>query len=205
MSVSTRLTKSHTLAGETFAQSVVKTTGGTILHKVSVPVAEPGTLTTRTDADTGVVTITNASHTIENADRVDAYWTEAGVEKSRYGMAVTNVSSALVTIDGGAGDDLPSQDDAISVSVCVRMDVDIAGDSAKAIVLGSAKRGQFAFVGGATEHYARTVGEGRVITWEDEDGSTNPIVGDTIDTIYASHKDELASREMKVGIAYDNA
>lgn len=205
MSVSTRLTKSHTLAGETFAQSVVKTTGGTILHKVSVPVAEPGTLTTRTDADTGVVTITNASHTIENADRVDAYWTESGVEKSRYGMAVTNVSSALVTIDGGAGDDLPVQDDPISVAVCVRMDVDLAGSTAKAIIMSSAYRGQFAFVGSTTNHYVRTVGDSRVVSWDDEDGSTNPILGDTIDTVYVSHSNAIAAQTMKVGIAYDNS
>jgi len=70
-----------------------------------------GTLSTRTDNDTGIVTLATG-HGIETADVVDVYW----VGGIRYGMDAT-VAANAVTVDGGAGDNLPAEDFAIAAVV----------------------------------------------------------------------------------------
>lgn len=67
-----------------------------------------GTLTTRTDDNTGEATLA-AGHNIISTDVVDVYWS-GGV---RYGMVAT-VTGNVVALEGGAGDNLPAQDTAIT-------------------------------------------------------------------------------------------
>lgn len=89
--------------------------------------AQTGTLTTRTDNDTGVATL-STGHGIETADVVDVYWA-SGV---RYGMTAT-VATNAITIDGGAGDSLPTQDDPVTVVVQLDWEMDWDGDDAQII------------------------------------------------------------------------
>lgn len=89
-----------------------------------------GELTTRTDDDTGVVTAVGTGHTIENADVVDVYWA-GGV---RYGMDVTDVTGAAITVDGGAGDVLPAQTTTITAVVeQIDWEMDWDGDDVQII------------------------------------------------------------------------
>lgn len=88
---------------------------------------QTGTLTTRTDDDTGVATL-STGHGIETADVVDVYWA-AGV---RYGMDAT-VATNAVTVDGGAGDALPDQDTAVTVVEQIDWEIDFDGDDAQII------------------------------------------------------------------------
>lgn len=81
------------------------------LYEVELPAMDAqnvGTLTTRTDDDTGVATLTTG-HSITTGMVVDVYWS-GGV---RFGMDAT-VSGNDVTIDGGDGDNLPAQSTAIT-------------------------------------------------------------------------------------------
>lgn len=89
--------------------------------------AQTGTLTTRTDDDTGVATL-STGHGIETGDVVDVYFA-AGV---RYGMDAT-VATNAVTVDGGAGDALPTQDDAVTVVEQTDWEVNFDGDDAQII------------------------------------------------------------------------
>jgi|GEM_PF-790440 len=82
-----------------------------------------GTLSTRTDNDTGVASLTSG-HTIGDGNTVDVYWS-GGV---RYGMTAS-VSGNEVTIDGGAGDNLPVQDTAITVTTRTRINCSFDGDN----------------------------------------------------------------------------
>lgn len=63
-----------------------------------------GTLTTRTDDDTGEITVVGGNRGLTTSETVDVYWSGG----SRTGMSITNVAGAVVTIDGGSGDVLPS-------------------------------------------------------------------------------------------------
>ena len=89
--------------------------------------AQTGTLTTKTDDDTGIATL-SAGHGIETADVVDVYWA-AGI---RYGMDAT-VATNAVTVDGGAGDALPTQDTAVTVVEQIDWEIDFDGDDAQII------------------------------------------------------------------------
>lgn len=75
--------------------------------------AEVGNLTTRTDDDTGVVTLTNASHGIATAAAVNVAWSGG----SRASMVVGTVAGVTLPIDAGVGDVLPAQDTEVTVTV----------------------------------------------------------------------------------------
>jgi hypothetical protein len=92
-------------------------------YEIALPAGKAGTLTTRTDNDTGVATL-GAGHGIITSDVVDVYWS-GGV---RYGMDAT-VSGNAVTVDGGAGDNLPTQDDPVVVTKQVTFSCSIDGDA----------------------------------------------------------------------------
>lgn len=84
---------------------------GVHLYPITLPAMDAqnvGSLTTRTDDNTGVATLT-AGHNIVSADVVDVYWA-GGV---RYGMVAT-VTVNAVALEGGAGDVLPAQDTVIT-------------------------------------------------------------------------------------------
>ena len=115
-----RLNKTLSMPGYSFSSSPAATSfDSTSNYEVTVPALvaaqTAGSLTTRTDADTGVVTL-STGHGIATSDTVDVYWTESGVAKNRYGMTAT-VSGDAVTVDGGSGDDLPAQDETIDAVV----------------------------------------------------------------------------------------
>ncbi len=69
-----------------------------------------GTLTTRTDADTGVITVAE-DHGIEADDTTTIYWTDG----RRDDMTVTDAGDTTITVDGGSGDDLPAATSALRV------------------------------------------------------------------------------------------
>ena len=89
--------------------------------------AKTGSLSTRTDDNTGVATL-STGHGILTNDVVDVYW-DGGV---RFGMLAT-VSGNAVSLDGGAGDNLPAQDTAVTVVKQTPIEVNFDGDTLKII------------------------------------------------------------------------
>jgi hypothetical protein len=71
--------------------------------------AKSGTLTTRVDADTAILTLASG-HGITNSDTVDVYWDDG----RRNGLTVTAYDGATITIDAGVGDGFPAQGTAIT-------------------------------------------------------------------------------------------
>jgi hypothetical protein len=103
----------------------------TVAHEITLPAlvaAQTGTMTTKTDADTGEIAL-STGHTIETGDVVDVYF-PAGV---RYGMDAT-VSTNDVTVDGGAGEDLPVATTACTVVKVTEINpLNLDGDNAEIV------------------------------------------------------------------------
>lgn len=164
--------------------------------EVSVPAAKAGTLTTRTDANTGTLTLASG-HGFTVGNRVDVYWA-AGV---RYGMAVTGVSGTAVTVDGGGGNDLPSTSTAVAACKPVGVAADVLGTFIGAVFFYAEARGTFVFEdhaavivyaeklpAGAARNYARLA---------TTDEKTNPFYDLRFYHGYASHADTTAARTMR--------
>ncbi len=76
--------------------------------------AQPGSLTTRTDADTGVVTAPNSrglAHGITDSHTVSVWWPGG----RRTAMTVSSVTGTAITVDGGAGDNFPVLGTAVEI------------------------------------------------------------------------------------------
>ena len=84
-----------------------------------------GTLTTRADDDTGIVTLPTG-HGITDSGTVSLSWSGGG----RGDMTVTAYDATTVSVDVGDGDNLPAQDTAVSVHL------DLTSLSAKASFTG---------------------------------------------------------------------
>lgn len=78
--------------------------------------AKTGALTTRTDANTGTLTM-DTGHGITTGDRLDVYWSIDGVNYCQRGITAGTVSGNSVPIDSGVGDDLPVVDTEITAMV----------------------------------------------------------------------------------------
>ena len=88
----------------------------------ALPLGKAGTLTTRTDDDTGVATL-SGGHGITTGMVCDVYWATG----TRYGMDAT-VAANDVTLDGGSGDILPAQSTPLVVTPQVQITLALDGD-----------------------------------------------------------------------------
>jgi hypothetical protein len=99
--------------------------GGT--SESAIDPAWAGALTTRTDDNTGTITITDPAHTITTGAKLDIYWADG----SRYQVTVGTVSGVSVPIDLGAGDNLPVANTALTAMVPNSETTAITGNNAQ--------------------------------------------------------------------------
>ena len=183
--------------------NISETDDGQIGQEVSFDAVDDGTLTTRTDADTGVATM-SSGHGIITGDIVNVYWASGG---ERRGMDATVVGDA-VTIDGGLGDDLPSQDDAVELAVCVVIDMDFVGNLL--IMLAMMSETSSAHVNmldsGDAELLEVDLTVNEAYTWSSGNGFTNPLASDTVaKVLVAAATGVTAAGTGKIGILYNSA
>jgi hypothetical protein len=81
--------------------------------EVTVPAAKAGTLTTRTDNDTGIVTVASG-HGITTSNKIDLYDADGVI--IRKDMDVTATGSTTISIDAGSGSNLPVLNTAVRVA-----------------------------------------------------------------------------------------
>ena len=155
--------------------------------------AQTGTLSTRTDDNTGVATL-SAGHGILTNDVVDVYW-DGGI---RFGMVAT-VSGNAVSLEGGAGDNLPAQDAAVTVVKQTPVEVNFDGDTLKIIGVfyrnttdtGAEAHLDLQDAGDASIEEVDLVHEkangGLNRIWDVENGDTNVFGGNRITHGAASH------------------
>lgn len=170
------LSRKVTVGNKTITESIsvqgdvglmVEPTGG-------VAAAKAGTLTGRTDNDTGIATL-GAGHDIISTDVVDIYWADG----ARYGMTAT-VAGVAVSLDGGTGDNLPILTTVVTVK---KPQVEqMLVDSATMQSLGaySQSRGRVRFLDGAdAELYVVDLPTGgKSEVWINGSGVANPVASD---------------------------
>lgn len=129
------IVKQHQLAGKSYVHQQTKTAGDVEGKEEPIPVAAAGTLTTRTDANTGTLTMDSADHGITTGDVIDIYWTDDdGVSGSRRGVNVGSVAGTSVPFDVGLGDNLPDADTVVQAAVVQVFATSFEGNDMTALV-----------------------------------------------------------------------
>lgn len=174
---------------------------------VSLAAAKTGTLTTRTDATTGTLTM-SSGHGITTGARLDFYWDISGVKGKRIGVTVGTVSTNSVPFSGGAGDDLPVNNSAITAQVPDQENITLTGSNVVLITFQlPAPTGERATVvlasAGADELQINLDETTDTYIWSTQDGSSNPISGDTITKVFLSHARSDAACNVRGQIGYN--
>lgn len=178
---------SANIGGMSVNRTISRSSESVLGSELSLSPATAGTLTTRTDDDTGVVTLT-AGHGLTNGT-YDIFWTSGGVNYCRYG-ADGVVDGNELTIGGvtaGAGTVLPAEDSSVFVRKVESFDIDFDGDDLKMLVLDAdyACHVDFQDSGGASVGQVLLHGAEPYI-WIAYEGVTAPITGNPVDTISAA-------------------
>ena len=193
------ITSTFSLCGLQFGSQATRTGDGAISLDPTLDAGKAGTLSTRTDDDTGVATLSEG-HGVTDSDTVDVYWS-GGL---RYGMSVTLVDGNDVSIDEGSGDVLPDEDTAIIVGVRQQLNATFDGDDVE----------MFAFLCDKRAHVELTESDDTSIKpwellgneawqWVKDTGVTNPLTGNPVAKIQASCGETKAG-QLYVSVLYDS-
>jgi len=171
-------------------------TGQIALSPAALTAAKAGTLTTRTDDDTGVITLT-AGHGITDSDIVAVFWTGG----FRTLMTVTAYDATTVSIDGGSGTVLPADESAVTIAKAVSIDTDFIGNLVARMAAKADYRCAFDFLDGSGASLAQVeVATDGFWLWFAALG-TNPLAGDTVASVKAFSGTTVAST-LNIGVEY---
>lgn len=180
---------------------ISRSADGQIGQNVSLPAGKAGTLSTRTDDDTGEATL-STGHGITTGLVVDVYW-EGGV---RYNVTVGTVNVNAVPLDGGVGDAFPAEDTAIVVTPQVQIDMTFDGDNVPMVFAHSTQRAHLNFQesDGTVIAAAEIAAAGEGFVWAEDMGIANPLTGDAIAKVLASNGSSSTAATLKLGLLYDS-
>ena len=182
-------------------QSRVRTGDGKVEVQVDLPAGKAGELTTRTDANTGVVTV-ESGHGITTSDTVDVYW-DGG---RRYGVDVTATTGTTISVDLGTGTDLPVVNTDVVIVKQVPINVTIDGDNAKIVGVSYEVSSNDGFGCRVTFFDATPTAVGAGLDLEPNDpsicdiagGDTNLYTGNVITSAVASNGDATYAAVLKI-------
>lgn len=175
---------------------ITRTNSGVIALEDTLDAAKPGDLTTRTDDNTGTLTM-DSGHGFTDGQVIDIYWS-GGVQRS---AVIGTVATNSVPFDSGIGDNLPADETAITAVVQKSINLAIDGDNADIVAiiletvdktLRTAANVQF------KDAAADVIAEIDLVTnvpqvWDIEGGSSNPFTGDPITNLKASQANETTT------------
>jgi hypothetical protein len=195
------------MGAEPITKTQNRSDDGGLSLDIAVPASPAGTLTTRTDNDTGTVTMSSGGHGITTGQVVDLYW----VGGARYGVTVGTVSGTSVPIDAGSGDNLPIATTAIIVAPRVAFNAAIDGDALSLIGLqlyfadqSSTERGYIRLVDAADDVIANVVLAANVPrVWDIDAGDTNSFSGDPITDGFVSNSSSTAAATLRLRCLQD--
>lgn len=196
--VSGSFTQKVEILGRTIQRNTTPSDDEQVMAEPDLAAAKAGALTTRTDANTGTLTMAGG-HGILTGNRLDIYWVNAdGTVGRRYGVTVGTVATNSVPIDLGAGDDLPalvSGTYAITAMVPVSRAFVVPAADLTALFVTARVAATVVFtsdtpatvlavsIDSATDGYI----------WTPDGGAATPF-GDDVVTVYLSHADSSTTR-----------
>jgi hypothetical protein len=167
--------------------------------------AKTGSLTTRTDANTGTLTMT-AGHGITTGAFLFLFWVNADGTLGSRRTIVGTVSVNSVPIDLGAGDDLPIATTAVTAFVAISETVSVVGDDVVGIRVSSTRKGAVQLTDGSdAEHVAFDLDadNNHTYIWWSTSGVTNPIAGDTVAKVKFGNGDSGGTNAVTVDFLYN--
>lgn len=165
-----------TAPGRPARQETIEVEAPNLTQSVKVvPAAIPGVLTTRTDDNTGVVTV-DAGHGVLDTDTVSVFWPGG----ARYNVDVTAVAATTISIDLGSGDNLPDEDDEVTVCIQVTEPMEIADGSTIVGIVAYGPAQSIFQIQEADNTPIMTIikDEAGVYYWFDDSGENNPTMVD---------------------------
>jgi len=203
MSITTTYQQSAQVGGKSFSGQRTISSEGVVLREVSLAAAKTGTLTVRTDANTGSLTMTSGAHGILTADKIGLYW-DGG---SRRNVTVGSVSGSVVPIDLGSGDDLPTAATAITAQVELDYDFRVDGSEVDALLAYSEAPANVSFrddTDAELYNIQITAAAGGPSLWDQDnpEGTANPLTGVTVDHITVSQGSSSAAKTLRVAAPF---
>jgi hypothetical protein len=173
------------IAGLNLGAYTLLTSDGVAVATPTPPKAAAGVLTTRTDNDTGVVTA--AGHGLTTDDTAMLTWidpTDGVTRKHRYDVDITAVNGAAVSVDIGAGDNLPAAQTVVNIALQVEANVVFDPDDLLVLAITANVRGVIVLVdvddGIAL---ALDLPAGAMAFWSANSGLTRPVTNKVIDRV----------------------
>lgn len=193
--------------GIAISSSFARTADGVCAREIALPAGKAGTLTTRTDNDTGVATV-ETGHGITDSDTVDVFWSGG----RRYGMTVSATTSTTISVDGGTGDNLPAQDTAVVVAKQVRMDTAEIGDNLSVVAMEQRYADPTVddpshvtfFDAGDTEIYPFDLQPNTPVVNDIAGGVANPFAGEAVTYAMVSNGSAAAAATFKFIALHDS-
>lgn len=189
MAATARITTSVTIGGTSINSTVSVSDESAQRLSLTLPAGKAGTLSTRTDADTGVLTVASG-HGITTSDKVAVFW-EGGAQ---YNCDVSATTGTTISIDAGDGDDLPTASTAIVVAVHANDVLALVGDKIKVLAIDCRQRALVEFLSSVPASllvYDIPANEGRF--WYTGNDFTNPLAGDTVATVRTANGSTTAA------------
>jgi len=179
--------------------------GGVPPQEKSLPKADAGTLSTRTNDTDGTLTL-GSGHGVATGNKIDIFWTDAnGNLKCAYGATVGTVAGNSVPFTGASGDVLPALDSAITADVQTALDCDFDGDKLKMILAKSDRNGNLIFEdsGNAVLDHATLLATEPYFYYSGA-GQTNPLSGNPVDEIRVTNADSVNAATFQMNGIYNS-
>ncbi len=197
MALSGQISKTASIGGLMIQGVSTRTEEQAIPTETDLNAGKSGTLSTRTDNDTGVITMA-AGHGFQTGDKLTVF---SGTSTARCGMGAT-VAGDEVTVDGGAGDNLPAQSTAVIVCKEKDIDLDVVGNDIVMMAAKCTKRAvlQFCEADGTLIGTPVKLPENEVWDWESLTSIANPLADKTVGKLMAACAD-ASGGTLQVGIS----
>lgn len=202
--LSVTLTKSVSIGGRTVSGRIVRTAEGEFSETVTLAAGKAGTLSTRTDDNTGTLTL-GASHGITTGQIIDLYWS-GGIRRT---MTVGTVAGTSVPIDLGVGDVLPAAATAIVACVQTVVNFDFDGDEAILVAASATRRSSVEFQQDAgtvikSLDLGKSGTDGEAWDWANNGDVANPFVGVDVGKVVVSNGSSAGTNTVVFGAVLDN-